>query len=154
MSEDTLPYEAELIEQAMSTPITVESSKHDERLDYMKVVCKVNEEDVETSAFGLIYTMAYLSFRDARPAGVSEMHFEDGDAWRANDMLRFTRFQWGLLYFEADYERGRRMKTTIQVTREGELTLETSGRGSSAARWIATIQGKKVLALVASESKK
>lgn len=42
---------------------------------------KIDPDDVETSAFGLIFTIAVLSFHDARPCGNSEMHFdvfEDG----------------------------------------------------------------------------
>ena len=151
MTGKELPYEVELLEQAMTTPITIKTSGHDEKLDHMKIVCGIEEDDVETSALGLIYTLSCLSFRDARAAGASEMHYQDEDAWWAIDMLRCLRFQMGRLYFYADYERGRRMKTTIQVTSDGTLTVETSGRGSSASRWISTIQGKKVLTLVQGE---
>lgn len=145
------PYEVDLIEQAMTTPISIETTSGDGDFDHLKLVCKIAEEDVETSAFGIVYTLSLLSFRDARPAGASEMHYQDSDAWFAIDMLRLLRFQWGLLYFEADYERGRRMKTTLQITKDGTLTLETRGRGTSATRWLSTIQGKKVLTMIQGE---
>ncbi|MFZ9594951.1 MAG: hypothetical protein ACO3A2_02620 [Bdellovibrionia bacterium] len=64
-----LPYEAELLERAMTTPIEIISTDHNENLDHMKIVCRINEDDVDTSAFGLIYTLSCLSFLDARPAG-------------------------------------------------------------------------------------
>ncbi|MFZ9594952.1 MAG: hypothetical protein ACO3A2_02625 [Bdellovibrionia bacterium] len=76
------------------------------------------------------------------------MHYQDEGAWWAIDMLRCLRFQFGQLSFDADYERGRRMKTMIRVAQDGKLTLDTSGRGSSASRWIASIQGKKVLSVI------
>lgn len=148
MTSRELPYEVDLIEQAMTTQIADEATSGDGDFDHIKVVCKIEEEEVETSAFGLIYTLSLLSFRDARPAGASELKYDEQDAWWASDMLRCLRFQWGQLYFEADYERGRRMKTTIQLTKEGVLTVETTGRGTSAARWVSTIQGKKVLTLI------
>jgi hypothetical protein len=142
------PYEAELIEQAMITPLTIETTNHDDKFDHMKITCKIDEDEVDTSAFGLIYTLSFLSFRDARPAGASEMDYQDKDAWWASDMLKCLRFQMGRLYLEADYERGRRMKTTIQITEDGKVMIETSGRGSSASRWISTIQCKKVLTVI------
>ena len=151
MSTKQLPYEADLIEQAMTTPIADEGVSGDGEFDHIKIVCKIDEDDVETSGFGLIYTLSLLSFWDARPAGSSEMHYSEEDAWWASDMLSCLRFQWGQLYFHADYVRGRRMKTTIQLTKEGELTLETSGRGTSATRWIGMIQGKKVLSVIQGE---
>lgn len=143
-----LPYEVDLLEQAMTTPIEIVSSNHDEKLDHMEIVCKIDEDDVDTSAFGLIYTLSCLSFRDARPAGASELHYQDEDAWWAIDMLRCLRFRFGQLAFDADYERGRRMKTIIRITQDGKLTLDTSGRGTSASRWISMIQGKKVLTVI------
>lgn len=124
MMTKTLPYEVDLLEQAMTTPIEIVTTNHDEKLDHMEIVCKIDEDDVETSAFGLIYTLSCLSFRDARPAGASEMHYQDEDAWWAIDMLKCLRFSYG------------------------ELTVDTSGRGTSASRWISTIQGKKVLTVI------
>jgi len=148
MTEWNSLYEFELIDQAMTTPISIEMTSGDGDFDHLKIICKIDPDEVDTSAFGLIYTLSLLSFRDARPAGASEMHYDENDAWRANDMLRCLRFQWGLLYFEGDYERGRRLKTTIKLDKDGTLTLETSGRGTSATRWINTIQGKTVLSVI------
>jgi hypothetical protein len=76
------------------------------------------------------------------------MHFQDDDQWYVGDMLRHLRYEHGELHFYADYVRGRMMKTTIHVRQDGTIQLETINRGESAARWVATLQGKKKLRLV------
>jgi hypothetical protein len=101
--------------------------------------------DVEHFAFGFIYALGVLSFADARPRGVSGMHFEQKDAWAVGDMLRRLRFERGELRFYTDYVRGRCMKTTIIVRANGTFTLDTVNRGEAATRWIAKLQGKKLL---------
>jgi hypothetical protein len=63
--------------------------------------------DAEHYAFGFIYALGVLSFADARPRGVSGMHFEEKDDWAVGDMLRRLRFERGELRFYADYVRGR-----------------------------------------------
>jgi hypothetical protein len=60
-----------------------------------------------------------LSLHDDRPRGYSGRFFEDDDAWRADDLLRHLEFQGGRLYFDADYVRGRCLKTTVEVSSEG-----------------------------------
>jgi hypothetical protein len=148
MTERDLPYEYDLINQAMTTPIEIESTAGNGDLEHMKITCKISEDDVETSTFGLFYTLSLLSFRDARSAGGSELQYEERDGWLAIDMLRCLQFHSGQLLFEADYVRGRRMKTNITLNKGGVLALETSGRGTSATRWLSTIQGKNVLTLM------
>ena len=46
---------------------------------------------------------------------------------------------------ETDYVRGRMMKTDVTVFPDGRFTLTTTNRGEAASRWVAQIQGKKVL---------
>ncbi len=101
--------------------------------------------DAEHYAFGFIYALGVLSFADARPRGVSGMHFEENDDWAAGDMLRRLHFERGELRFYADYVRGRCMKTTIVVRADGSFMLDTVNRGEAATRWIARLQGKKLL---------
>lgn len=101
--------------------------------------------DAEHYSFGFIYALGLLSFADARPRGVSEMHFEAKDDWSASDMLRCLRFKRGELHFYADYVRGRCVKTTIVVRKDGTFMLDTVNRGEAATRWIARLQGKKLL---------
>jgi len=101
--------------------------------------------DAEHFAFGFIYALGVLSFADARPRGVSGMHFEEKDDWAAGDMLRHLRFERGELHFYADYVRGRCMKTTVIVRADGTFMLDAVNRGEAATRWIAKLQGKKLL---------
>lgn len=44
--------------------------------------------------------------------------------------------------------RSPRAPTTVYVRRDGTIELETINRGESAARWVATLQGKKRLSVV------
>jgi hypothetical protein len=66
-------------------------------------------------------------------------------------MLRHLSFERGRLHFYADYVRGRCMKTTIEIDREGRITLDTANRGEAATRWISKLQGKKTMPLVEDE---
>lgn len=100
-------------------------------------------------SFALIYGLGVLSFADARPRGHSAIDFAETDDWFVGDMLRHLKFEHGRLQFYADYVRGRMMKTTVEINSDGVIRLETINRGESAARWVATLQGKKSLSLVA-----
>lgn len=102
----------------------------------------------EPFAFGFIYAVGVLSFADARPRGVSGMHYQEKDDWTATDMLRHLRFEHGELHFHADYVRGRCMKTTIIIRGDGSFLVETINRGEAATRWIAKLQGEKILSVV------
>ncbi len=105
--------------------------------------------DVEHYAFGLIFALGVLSFADARPRGVSGIEYREGDDWTLGDMLRRLRFEDGELRFYADYVRGRCLKTTVVVRKDGTFLLDTVNRGEAATRWIAKLQGKKILSVVA-----
>jgi hypothetical protein len=105
-------------------------------------------KDVEHYAFGFIYALGVLSFADARPRGISGMHFEERDDWAVGDMLRCLRFERGELHFYADYVRGRCVKTTVVVRADGRFVLETVNRGEAATRWIMRLQGKKLLQVI------
>jgi hypothetical protein len=61
---------------------------------------------------------------------------------------RFRRFLRGELHFDADYIRGRRVKTHIVVRSNGTCTIETVGRGKAALRWLERLRGKKHLQVV------
>ena len=115
---------------------------------HMKMVLRDDPDILASCAFGLIYALGVLSFADARPRGVSGMDFAEKDDWCVADMFSHLRFEDGRLHFYADYVRGRMMKTTVEIDSDGVIRLETINRGESAARWVATLQGKKKLSLV------
>jgi hypothetical protein len=151
MSEDTpVRYEYELLEHLLALEVEVVETQRTEfeGTVHMKMVLREDPDILATCSFALIYGLGVLSFADARPRGVSGMHFQEEDQWYVGDMLRHLKYEHGSLYFYADYVRGRMMKTTIEVRQDGTIRLETVNRGESAARWVATLQGKKKLRLL------
>src|SRR6185437_13301098 len=70
------------------------------------------------------------------------------DDYKLADFMERLRFIRGELHYDADYIRGRRVKTRIAVRSNDTVTLETVGRGKSAMRWLERMQGKKLLQLV------
>jgi hypothetical protein len=152
-----LSIEHELIHQAVLADITVLNTQvnptgADDKHVHIEGRLGLEEDedgepssDVEHYSFGFIYAIGMLSFADARPIGVSEMHFQEKDDWTAGDMLRCLRFEKGELHFDADYVRGRCVKTTVIVRPNGTFLLDTVNRGETATRWISKLQGKKIL---------
>ncbi len=105
-------------------------------------------EIVEWSAFGFLFTLAALSFHDARPRGISELDFEPGDEFMVADFFECLTFGESGLRLHTDYVRGRSMKTDVTIRPDGTVTLTTWGRGQSALRWLDQLQGKKRIAAV------
>ena len=63
-------------------------------------------------------------------------------------MLRGLEFARGRLHWHADYVRGRCIKTTVEISRDGTVLVETVNRGEAALRWIDRLKGKKYLQAV------
>jgi len=105
-------------------------------------------EIVEWSAFGFLFTLAALSFHDARPRGMSELDFQPGDEFTVADFFECLTFGERGLCLHTDYVRGRSMKTDVTIRPDGSVTLTTWGRGQSALRWLDQLQGKKRIAEV------
>jgi hypothetical protein len=105
--------------------------------------------DVEWGGLGFCFVLALLSFADARPRGNSEPDFVEKDQLTVTDFLEGLTFVRGELHFYGDYIRGRRLKTQITVKSDGQVTLDTVGRGKAALRWLDRIKGKKTIRLVA-----
>jgi len=94
---------------------------------------------------GFLFVICALSFDDARPRGVSEMHYIEHDEFRISDLLTALIFKNGELHLDTDYVRGRRMKTRVVVRPDGTATIDTIGRGKAAPRWIARLKGEKLV---------
>jgi len=105
-------------------------------------------EITEWAAFGFLFILAALSFHDARPRGMSEIDYHPDDAFTVADFFDCLSFKHGELHLVADYVRGRSMKTTVTIRKDGTITLTTWGRGQSALRWLDHLQGKKRIASV------
>lgn len=119
----------------------------------VELVCAGEEEDdpsdiAEWGAFGFIFVLATLSFVDARPRGLSEVDYVEGDEFNIADLFDGLRFSCGELHFSADYIRGRCVKTDITVRADGTVTLTTWGRGQRALRWLDRLKGKRLMQAV------
>ncbi|MPZ17534.1 MAG: hypothetical protein GEV06_06440 [Luteitalea sp.] len=103
---------------------------------------------MEDGALALIFALAVLSFHDARPRGSSEIDYIERDEWTLDDLCQHVRFWKGALVLDADYVRGRMMKTRVMVWPNGVVEIQTRNRHQMAARWVETLKGKKHLRLV------
>jgi len=102
---------------------------------------------VDDGSLALIFALAVLSFHDARPRGMSDIDYVERDEWTLDDLCRHLHFSNGALGFDADYVRGRMMKTRVTVWPTGVAEIQTTNRHQMASRWINTLKGKKHLRL-------
>jgi hypothetical protein len=105
----------------------------------------VAEDTAEWGAFGFMFVLGVLSFAEARPRNMSSVDYHEKDEFTVADFIEGLRFVRGELHFDADYIRGRRIKTHVVVRANGTVKLETIGRGKAALRWLDRMQGKKLL---------
>jgi len=108
----------------------------------------LDESPLEWAAFGTLYTLAALSFADARPRGYSETGFRDDDAFMPSDLLDHLRYVNGELHVTLDYLRGRRVKTDLVIRPDGEVSIRTVGRGKAVLQWLDRPGGGAGLRLV------
>jgi hypothetical protein len=151
MYEDDRSIGYELLAEVVGLEIEVLSTQTRPTSDddlAMEIECKIDRLDVESHAFGILFALGVMSFHEARPAGVSVIHYQEKDQFTVADLLRCIRFQDGELQFEADYLRGRRMKTDAVIRKDGRISIKTRGRDLAPERWIFTLQGKRRLRLV------
>ena len=105
-------------------------------------------DQAEWAGFGFIFTLATLSFGDARPRAYTGPNFVEKDEFTITDLFEGLKFVHGELHFSADYIRDRCIKTHITVRRDGRVTLETTNRGEAATRWLDRLKGNKMMAVV------
>ena len=144
MSRET-PLIQEYIGQAAATEFKLVKSNSSQAGDIpsQQIRLLIDEDDIETSAFGILYSVSLLSFLQARPAGVSVIDFREQDLWSVEDLLRHVSFEHGKLRFYADYVRGRLMKTTVEISRDGSVVIETINREDEATQWAEYLLGKR-----------
>ena len=106
------------------------------------------ENTAEWGSLGFMFILAVLSFSEAKPRNSSIVEYEEKDELRLADFIERLRFVRGELHYDADYIRGRRIKTRIAVRSNGTATVDTVGRGKSVLRWLERMQGKKLLQMV------
>ena len=109
---------------------------------------EVAEDTAEWGSFGFLFVLGALSFEDAKPREMSALEYQEKDELKFADFIEGLSFVRGELHFDADYIRGRRIKTRIIVRSSGTCTIETTGRGKAPLRWLERLQGKRLLKLV------
>src|ERR1700679_2777978 len=95
-----------------------------------------------------MFVLGVLSFAEARPRNMSSVDYHEKDEFTVADFMECLRFVRGELHFDADYIRGRRIKTRVAVRANGTVRLETIGRGKAALRWLEQMKGKQFLRVV------
>jgi len=65
-----------------------------------------------------------------------QLEYEAKDEFKLADFIERLRLVQGELCLDADYIRGRRIKTRIAVRANGTVRLETIGRGKAVLRWL------------------
>ncbi len=131
--------------------LEVEGEEHPDR-SWQRVTCHLNREDVPWAAVPLIYALSVMSFADGRPRGVSEIEYVENDEWTVADVIARLQLGRGRLVFDADYVRGRMMKTRVTIGSDGSFVIETRNRHEMALRWLDQIRGKKHIRLAAVRS--
>lgn len=144
LEEQVMSAPADEAEFGMRVRLKFVSEEGEEDLDEDDVA----ETTAEWGSFGFMFLLALLSFSEAKPRNASIVEYEEKDELRLADFIERLRFIRGELHYDADYIRGRRIKTQIAVRSNGTVTVDTLGRGKSVLRWLERMQGKKALQLV------
>jgi hypothetical protein len=150
--KDDIEAVAEVMSSAALVRLRLMKTEGEEDVDrsWQRVTCHLHREDLSWGAVPVIYALSALSFIDARPRGNSGIEYVEDDEWLFSDVIQRLHLERGLLVFEADYVRGRMMKTTVTVGPDGKVVIETRNRHEMALRWLQTLRGKKHIQLVSS----
>lgn len=144
LNEEVLNAPADEAEFGMRVQLKFVAEEGEEDLDEDDVA----ENTAEWGSFGFMFILAVLSFSEAKPRNSSVLEYEEKDELKLADFIERLRFVRGELHYDADYIRGRRIKTRIAVRSSGTVTVDTVGRGKSVLRWLERMQGKKLMQLV------
>jgi len=144
------PAAVELLARLATLDIEVMRSDLQEEPDFSahRLECRIAADALPDTALALVYALGLMSFAEARPRGRSSVDFEDADEWTLGDLLRGLSYDAGELVFDADYVRGRMMKTRVRVRPDGAVLISTLHRHTAASRWIDAVQGRSHLRLV------
>ena len=116
---------------------------------HVVIEAKLNEsedqgdEAIEYLALPILYTLAMLSFQDARSRGYSAEEFDPDDYLTLDQFLERLRYgRGGRLTWRGDYINGRRMKTDLEVRPDGSFSVDAHSRGHAPLKWIEILRGK------------
>ena len=88
---------------------------------------QLDEDLVESCSLGFMFVLCLQSFHHGRPRGYSGDWFEDDDEFTVEDFLDNLRYWLGNLHIHLDYIRGRCLKTTITIEKDGKCTHRLQG---------------------------
>lgn len=139
------PLLQEYISQAITTEYKLVDSCQNQFADIpsQEIKIQIDEDEVETSAFGIMYSISLLSFLQGRPAGASVIEYQEQDVWSVEDFHRHLSFMYGKLRFQADYVRGRLIKTVVEISKDGTILIKTINRADLASQWMEYLLGKR-----------
>jgi len=95
---------------------------------------RIDPDALSSAAWALIFALGNLSFATAVTSSMHE------DTWSVGDMLENLLFENGRLFFLAASIRGRAMNTRIEVDQDGDVSVETTDRGTAVLDWILALQ--------------
>lgn len=152
MPENTIPAGYKLVEagtlmtfEILATDIKPTAGDEDKIVD---MTLQLEEDLVESCALGFMFALCLQSFHHGRPRGYSGNWFEDEDEFTVEDFLDHLRYWRGNLHIDLDYIRGRCLKTTVTIEKDGKCRLHTHNRGEALTRWVVLMRGKKFLSAV------
>jgi len=149
--ESKVPIEYELLKDVVALDLELLDTKIDnvdDEIVHVRITLQDEPDILASCSWGLIFAIGVMSFADARPRGYSEVDYVEDDQWFVGDMMRGLSFERGRLYFHADYVRGRCVKTSVEIDKDGKITVDTVNRGEAATRWIAKLMGKKTIGVL------
>lgn len=139
----------QLMKNTIGLGITELSNFYDETttsgevvFSYHKIEFRIDEEDPDAFAIGVMYVLSTMSFNHAAPRGYSEKECEPDEDWNLANFMSGLDFEDGHLRYYGGYVSGRMMKTGIIYNPGGKVFVHTVNRGKSADRWLLDLQGK------------
>lgn len=124
-----------LLREGMGQPVQLLESKGGDGTHEVIAHLPATTQSTMIPVMFLITTLAFLE-------ADSETEV---DGWTPADFLSHLRFESGTLHLRLEVVRGRPVFTDVSLTSEGELKIQTRGRGLSATRWLSYVEGRSHL---------
>ena len=131
-----------LLKEGMGQPVNLVASR--DGANFHEIRANLPEISVN-SLIPVMFLVTTLSFLEASLPGEDPEEDRGPDGWTPADFLSHLRFDQGSLKVSLDTVRGRSVYTDVELTPKGELTIMTRGRGQSATRWLAYVEGRSHL---------
>ena len=121
-----------LLREGMGQPVHVLENRSGDAYHAVRARLPELSQSSMIPVMFLITTLAFLE------AAVGEVI----DGWTPADFLSHLRFEHSCLVVRLEVIRERAVFTEVSLSPKGELSIETRGRGQSATRWLAYVEGR------------